>query len=88
MNHNIIKNMTCPVVDLHTKVSGAPPPPQQDQILSFLHMFSPISACFRGWRPLQRGLAPPQREILKPPLMSIQYKFIKLRKCNMKITCL
>ena len=46
-------------------------PPQQDQILSFLHMFSPKSACVGGWRPLQRGLAPPQREILDPPLRSI-----------------
>ena len=34
-------------------------PPQQDQILSFLHMFSPKSACVGGWRPLQRGLVPP-----------------------------
>ena len=30
-----------------------PPPPKQDQILSFLHMFSPKSACVGGWRPLQ-----------------------------------
>ena len=28
-------------------------PPQQDQILSFLPMFSPKSACVRGWCPLQ-----------------------------------
>ena len=35
------------------------PSPQQDQILSFLHMFSPKSTCVRGWHPLQRGLAPP-----------------------------
>ena len=46
------------------------PPPQQDQILLFLHMFSPKSACVGGWRPLQRGLAPPQREVLDPPLLT------------------
>ena len=46
------------VADLHTKVSGMCPP-QQDQILSFLHMFSPKSTCVRGWQPLQWGLAPP-----------------------------
>ena len=40
------------VADLHTKVPGVRPP-QQDQILSFLHMFSPKSTCVRGWRPLQ-----------------------------------
>ena len=39
------------VADLHTKVSGAPP--QQDQILLFLHMFSPKSACVGCWLPLQ-----------------------------------
>ena len=45
------------------------PLPQQDQILLFLHMFSPKSACVRGapsnegWRP-----PPPKREILDPPL--------------------
>ena len=53
-------------------------PPQQDQILSFLHMFSPKSACVGGWRPLQRGLAPPKREILDPPLLSD----IKLELCD------
>ena len=47
------------VADLHTKVSGARPPPQQDQILLFLHMFSPKSTCVGGWRPLQRGLTHP-----------------------------
>ena len=51
-------NIDPSVADLHTKVSGMRPP-QQDQILSFLHMFSPKSACVGGWRPLQRGLAPP-----------------------------
>ena len=49
-------------------------PHKQDQILSFLHMFSPKSACVRGWRPLQQGLAPPQWEILDPPLIIIQEK--------------
>ena len=34
-------------------------PPQQDQILSFLHMFSPKSTCVGGWCTLQWGLTPP-----------------------------
>ena len=46
-------------------------PPQQDQILSFLHVFSPKSTCVGGWCPLQRRFAPPQREILDPPLYMI-----------------
>ena len=33
-------------------------PPQQDQFLSFLHMFSPKSVCIGGWHPPNR-LAPP-----------------------------
>ena len=44
------------------KSSRRAPPPEQDQILSFLHMFSPKSTCVGGWRPLQRGLAPPNRK--------------------------
>ena len=28
-----------------------PPPPQQDQFLSFSHMFSPKSGRMGGWRP-------------------------------------
>ena len=55
------------MADLHTKVSGVCPP-QQDQILLFLHMFSPKSTCVGGWHPFQQGLAPPQWEILDPPL--------------------
>ena len=55
-------------------LARAPPPPQQDQILSYLHMFSPKSACVRGWCPLQRGLAPPQREVLDPPLPLVTSK--------------
>ena len=43
------------------------PPPPQDQILSFLHMFSPKSTCVGGWCPLQR-------EILDPPLPDIKLK--------------
>ena len=56
------------------------PPPQQDQILSFLHMFSLKSTCVGGWRPLQLGLAPPppppppQREILDPPLVLLSLR--------------
>ena len=49
--------MAWAVADLHTKVSGAPP--QQDQILSFLHVFLLKSSRVGGWRPLQWGLAPP-----------------------------
>ena len=44
----------------------APPPPQQDQFLSFSHTFLPKSVCIGGWRP-----PPPQREILDPPLYGI-----------------
>ena len=47
-------------------VAGAPPP-QQDPILSFSHMFSPKSTHVGGRRP-----PPPQREILDPPLNSVQ----------------
>ena len=57
------------MADLQTKVSGTPSP-QQDQNLSFLHVFLPKSAHVGGWRPLQRGLAPHKREILDPPLIS------------------
>ena len=35
------------------------PPPQQDQFLSFSHMFLPKSVGIRGWHP-PNGLAPPQ----------------------------
>ena len=53
---------------------GAPPAhapsPQQDQFLSFLHMFLPKSVRVRGWRP-PTGQRPPQREILDPPLVSM-----------------
>ena len=49
----------------HWRIQGGgaaapPPPPQQDQFLSFLHVFT--EKCTR------RRLAPPQREILDPPL--------------------
>ena len=45
-------------------------PPQQDQFLSFSHMFSPKCVCVRGWCPPATGRRPPppQREILDPPL--------------------
>ena len=56
------------------KFPARAPPPQQDQIFSFLHTFSPKSTCVGGWRPLQRGLAPPhQQEILDPPLICVTY---------------
>ena len=45
-------------------------PPQQDQFLSFSHMFLLKSVCVRGWCP-PNGSAPPQREILDPPLVGI-----------------
>ena len=59
------------MADLHTKVSGARP--QQDQILSFLQMFSLKSARIRGWRPLQRGLAPPTENPGSAPEMLHNY---------------
>ena len=48
---------------------GAPRhvPPQQDQFLSFSHMFSPKSVRIRGWHP-PNGSVPPQQKILDPPL--------------------
>ena len=49
------------------KFLACAPPPQQDQILSFLHMFSPKITCVGGWRPLQRGLAPPPPPPPPPP---------------------
>ena len=55
------------VADLHTKVSGTHPPPKQDQILSFLHMYSPKSVSEVG-TPSNEGWCPPQHEILDPPL--------------------
>ena len=75
------------VADLHTKVSGArAPPPQQDQILSFLHMFSPKSACVGGWHPLQQGLAPPQWEILDPPLLQYHRQASRGLKVQFKLS--
>ena len=41
-------------------------PSQQDQFLSFSHMFSLKSVCVGGWCP-----PPPQREFLDPPLDSV-----------------
>ena len=72
ITHYILLDITGPAVaDLHTKVSGTRPP-QQDQILSFLHMFSPKSACVGGWRPHQRGLAPPNgKSWIRPCWVSI-----------------
>ena len=46
----------------HWRIQGAPParaPPQQDPILSFLHMFLPKSTHVGGRRPPQRLGAPP-----------------------------
>ena len=47
----------------HWWIQGGPrrraPPPQQDQFLSFSHMFSPKSVRIRGWHPLQWFVAPP-----------------------------
>ena len=36
-----------------------PPPPQQDPILSFSHMFLPKSTHVRGWRPPNGSASPP-----------------------------
>ena len=58
--------MYIPVADLHTKVSGVPP--QQDQILSFLHIFTKKRLCQRLAPPPMRVGTPPQWEILDPPL--------------------
>ena len=48
-------------------------PPQQDQFLSFSHMFLLKSVCIGGWCP-PNGSAPPQREILDPPLHSKSHR--------------
>ena len=42
--------------------------PQQDPFLSYLHMFLLKSVCVKGWHP-PNGSAPPQWEILDPPLL-------------------
>ena len=45
------------------------PPPQQDPILSFSHVFPPKSGCIGGQVSTPpNGLAPPQWEILDPQL--------------------
>ena len=44
-----------------------PPPPQQDPILSFSHMFLPKITHVRGWCPPNSSV-PPQWEILDLPL--------------------
>ena len=49
-------------------------PPQQVQFLSFLHTFPLKSVRVGGWRPPPPNRsAPPQREILDPPLISTIY---------------
>ena len=45
------------------------PPPQQDPILSFSHMFLPKSTHIGGRHP-PTARRPPQREILDPPLIT------------------
>ena len=64
----------------HWRIQGggcaaAHAPPQQDQFLSFSHTFSLKSVSVGGWRP-PNGSAPPQREILDPPLvMNYNYRW-------------
>ena len=61
------------MADLHTKVSGTPP--QQDQILLFLHMFSLKSACVEVGAPPMR-VGTPQWEILDLPLLVLLNKYL------------
>ena len=53
----------------HWRIQGAPPEcaPQQDPILSFLHMILPKSSHVGGWCP-SNSSAPRQWEILDPSL--------------------
>ena len=62
------------VADLHTKVSGTRPSPNRTKFFCFYICFH-RKHCVGGWCPLQRGLAPPQQEILDPPL----------QKCSIEI---
>ena len=58
-------------VDIGGSRGGAPPahaPPQQNQFLSFSHTFLPKSVPIGGWHP-PNGSAPPQWDILDPPLV-------------------
>ena len=55
------------LADLHTKFSGARPPPPQDPILSFSHAFSLKSGHIRGpWSP-KTDARLPLREIVDLP---------------------
>ena len=68
----------------HWQIQGAPPahaPPQQDQFLSFSHTFLPKSVCVGGWCP-PNGSAPPQWEILDPPL-----RMTKKQSTYVRATC-
>ena len=51
----------------------APPPPTNRTKFFRFYMFSLKSACVGGWHPL-RGLVPPQREILEPPLIVFELR--------------
>ena len=50
--------------------------PQRDPILSFSHTFLPKSTHVRGWHS-PNGLAPPQREILDPPLTTFYFCYAR-----------
>ena len=54
------------LVDLGGRAGHLPPP--MGPILSFLHTFSPKSACIGGPHPPNGCTPPPLREILDPPL--------------------
>ena len=48
-----------PLADPGGTTGTCPPPPQQDQFLSFLHIFSPKSVRISGWCPPPTGRRPP-----------------------------
>ena len=63
------------VADLHTKVSGArPPPPTRPNSFVFTYVFTEKCLCQRLVPPPMRVDAP-QREILDPPLYVVYYRW-------------
>ena len=92
-NFYLLKKSTCAVADLHTKVSGAPPPTGPNSFV-FTHVFAKKCPCWRLVPPPTR-VGAPQREILDPPLVLIRFSGLRtpwaylldLHRTPMKITC-
>ena len=69
--------ITIYLYNTHWRIQGAPPapPPQQDQFLSFSHMFLPKSIHIGGRRPPPQLVGAPQWEILDPPLNYLYHNY-------------